>query len=291
MDYDRSFKIIAHTDGPALARLADIRVDEWTPIGDTLQTTERLADRAFRASRDGRHFVVYFESQTVWTESVVWSLLSKSGLLSERERLPTEIVVFVLTPQGYRDQQGNFRLESVVGRTTQQIWFHEICLWRLRPEPWWELNPGLMALLPLCAHEGDVREAVTYAAEAIRHRSLDGARRADLLATLAFFGSLADDELDIFSIIAREEMRENLVAQAFIQEGRLEGRLEGRQEATVLERREAVRLLVEVRFGESVAAGCDAMLGTITDPERLAELRLLAKTASVAAFLDALKPG
>ncbi|MGL4553595.1 MAG: hypothetical protein ACRC33_20730, partial [Gemmataceae bacterium] len=81
MDYDRSFKIIAHADGPGLARLAGVPVDGWAAIGDTLQTTERLADRAFRASHQGHRFVVYFESQTVWQESVVWSLLAKSGLL------------------------------------------------------------------------------------------------------------------------------------------------------------------------------------------------------------------
>jgi hypothetical protein len=39
-------------------------------------------------------------------------VLAKSGLLSERERLPTRSLIFVLLPQGYKEQNGAFRLES-----------------------------------------------------------------------------------------------------------------------------------------------------------------------------------
>ena len=67
-------------------------------------------------------------------ESAVWSVLAKSGLLSERERLPTRSLVFVLLPQGYRDQDGTFRLEAEPGEPTQQVWFKEVCLWKEKPE-------------------------------------------------------------------------------------------------------------------------------------------------------------
>ncbi len=40
------------------------------------------------------------------------SVLAKSALLSERERLPTRSVIFVLLPQRYREQQGIFCLEA-----------------------------------------------------------------------------------------------------------------------------------------------------------------------------------
>lgn len=52
-DNDGGFKIAARHSGAGLSRLAGVPVDGWEAIGDTLQTTERLADRAFRASRGG----------------------------------------------------------------------------------------------------------------------------------------------------------------------------------------------------------------------------------------------
>jgi hypothetical protein len=58
------FKIAARHSGAGLSRLAGVAVDSWEAIGDTLQTTERLADRAFRGSRAGEPFVVYMEAYT-----------------------------------------------------------------------------------------------------------------------------------------------------------------------------------------------------------------------------------
>lgn len=47
-DYDGGFKIAARSSGTGLSHLGGIVPDKWEPIGDTLQTTERLADRASR---------------------------------------------------------------------------------------------------------------------------------------------------------------------------------------------------------------------------------------------------
>ena len=83
-EYDAGFKIVARMAGPGLTRMGRIPFDRLEPISDTLQTTERLADRAFRASHRGRKFVVYMEAYTRWVESAVWSVLGKSDLLSEQ---------------------------------------------------------------------------------------------------------------------------------------------------------------------------------------------------------------
>jgi hypothetical protein len=103
-DYDGGFKIAARSSGAGLSRLAGIVPDVWEPIGDTLQTTEGLADRAFRATCGTDKFVFYMEAYTRWVESAPWSVLAKSGLLSERERLPVWSLLFVLLPQGYAKQ-------------------------------------------------------------------------------------------------------------------------------------------------------------------------------------------
>src|SRR5438477_10207686 len=115
---DAGFKIAARVSGRQLAAMGGVSCD-WAPAVSEVQTTERLADRVFRA-RPGRHrFVVYMEAYTSWKASAPWSILAKPGLLSERERLPTVSLVYVLRPRGYRPQSGNFRL-AVEDESTQQ---------------------------------------------------------------------------------------------------------------------------------------------------------------------------
>ena len=110
-EFDAGFKIAARNSGQALSRMAGVAAQHWEAIGDTVQTTERLADRAFRARNGDRRFVVYMEAYTRWADSAVWSVLAKSGLLSERERLPTRSLIFILLPQGYKSQKGTFQLK------------------------------------------------------------------------------------------------------------------------------------------------------------------------------------
>ena len=259
-DFDGGFKIVARSSGAGLSRLGGVPVDLWEPIGDTLQTTERLADRAFRAEHGPSRFVVYMEAYTRWVESAPWSVLAKSGLLSERERLPTRSLLFILMPQGYREQGGTFRLETAPGEPTQQVWFREIPLWRETPEEWWEHHPGLMALLPLCKHGMEPPEAVAHAATAIKHREMDAARRADLLTTLAIFGRLADRDTDVLGIIGREQMRDSPVIQQFI------------DEAEQSECRRSVRELLVVRFGAEVAKEFEEALNGIENLQQLRDL-------------------
>ena len=263
-DFDGGFKIAARSSGAGLSRLGGIPVDHWEPIGDTVQTTERLADRAFRADRDGSRFVVYFEAYTRWVESAPWSVLAKSGLLSERERLPTRSLIFILLPQGYREQGGTFRLETAPDDPTQQVWFREIPLWKETPEEWWEYYPGLMALFPLCKHGMEPPDAVAHAATAIKHQEMDAARRADLLTTLAIFGRLADKNTDVLAIIGREQMRDSPVIQEFIDEGKALGT------------RQSIREVLEIRFGpEAVSEFKEALDRTAN----LETLRALLKSA------------
>jgi hypothetical protein len=263
-DYDGGFKIAARFSGAGLSRWGGIVPDTWDPIGDTLQTTERLADHAFRASKGGEKFVVYFEAYTRWVESAPWSVLAKSGLLSERERLPTLSLVFVLLPQGYKKQKGTFQLKIQPDRRTQQVWFKEVCLWKQKPEPWWEKHPGLMALYPLCDHGREAAAAVAHAAEAIRHQALDSLRRADLLTTLAIFGGLKNRELDVFSIIGREQMRESSFFQQVA------------DEAKVDLARVAVLQVLRLRFGEQAETECQQAINSIQHLEQLMGLHQLA---------------
>jgi hypothetical protein len=140
-------------------------------------------------------------------------------------------------------------------------------LWKQKPQPWWEHHPGLMALYPLCDHGQALTQAVAIAADSIRRRAMDSLRRAELLTTLAIFGRLANKELDVLSIIRREEMHESSLAQEFV--------LEGEQNHA---RKTILRFLGQ-RFGEEEAKQFKEALEGITDLERLDELIDLASRA------------
>jgi predicted transposase YdaD len=283
---DAGFKIAARVSGRQLAALAGVTCDAWAPAVSEVQTTERLADRVFQARRGKQRFLVYMEAYTYWKASAPWSMLSKSGLLSERERLPTVSVVYVLRPRGHRAQGGVFRL-AVESQPTQQIWFHEICLWQLTPEPWWERSPGLMALSPLCRQERSPRAVLAHAAEAITLGTSDAIERADLMTTLAIFGNLVYPRIDVAGLIGREQMKGSKIIEEFQEEARQEARLEARREARLEKAREDVLQVLDAKFGAPAQVEFALAMQAETDIDRLNRLlRLAAKTAELKQFRD-----
>jgi hypothetical protein len=261
---DSGFKIVTRVSGRQLALVAIPPMDDWAPIVSEVQTIERFADRAFRARRGQERFVVYFEAYTYWRKEAPWNLLAKSGLLSERERLPTVSLVYILRPRRYKPQQGRVEL-TVQGQTTQYLRLYEICLWELEPQPWWETVPGLMALYPLCRHGRSPRQAVSYAAGAIKAVASDTIVRADLLTTLAIFGKLAYKQYDFLSLIGREQMKESPLYEEIKDEGRLET-----GQAYVL-------AVLEERFGSAAAAPFTDAVHRVS---KLAKLDRLLRLAS-----------
>ena len=258
-DNDRGFKIVARHACPGLCSLAGIRCEQWQSLGEILQTTERLADRAFEVRSGEEKFIVYMEAYTYWKEAALWSVLVKSALFSERERLPTVSLVFVLRPRRYRPQKGMFRL-GARGKPTQQVWFEEVCLWKLKPASWWEATPGLMALYPLCRHGKPRRRAVSYAAGVIQERVTDPTARGDLLTTLGIFGKLAYPGMDVFQMIGREQMKESKFYQEIMEEG-----------ALAKARADVIHALA-LRFGSENAAEFRELLEDIVDEHQLTEL-------------------
>jgi hypothetical protein len=258
-DYDAGFKIVARNAGQPLTRLAGVDCHEWEPIGGEVQAVERLADRTFRARHGRERFVVYIEAYTRWNRAAPWSVLAKSGLLAERERLPTVSLVFILLRRGYRPQDGTLRL-AALGAATQQVWFREICMWEQEPQSWWEDHPGLMALYPLCEHRSPPHEVLTHAADAIVAHAADSVMRADLLATLAIFGKLDYPAVDVLRLIGREQMKES----KFFEEVMAEGEVVGRR-AALLE-------FLDHRFGAGSSVEFEAALRAINDLQQLQEL-------------------
>ncbi len=267
-EFDHGVKMIAATTGRQLAHVAGVTCTRWRPLESTLQaTTERLADRVFRGQQGREKFVVYFEFFTHWHKNACWSMLGKSGLLSEREQLPTVSIAVILLPRGYKPQQGQIRLEAA-GGPTQQLWFREVCLWTQKPESWWEAEPGLMALYPLCQHGEQPRRAVQHASEVIE-RTVDGdIERADALALLSIFGGLAYPRLDVNGIIGRSKMKESRLHR------------EAKEEGEVAATRTNIVTFLRARFGETAASQVEPVVSTVDDAALLNRLVILAGTCS-----------
>lgn len=259
-EFDHGIKTIAETTGRQIARLAGVECQRWRPLESTLQTTtELLADRVFLAQQGRQRFVVYFEFYTKWDRNAPWDMLAKSGLLSRREKRPTLCIAVVLRRQGFRSAEGQLRLEAA-GGPTQQLWFREVCLWELTPESWWEDEPGLMALYPLCGHGRPPREAITHAVQAIERKVSAAGQRADALALLEIFGGLAFPRLDVERIIGSEKMIESKMLRRIRREGEL------------LRQRAAILQVLRTRFGAGSDAEFAAPLDAIDDMAQLEPL-------------------
>ncbi len=275
--FDSGFKIAARTSGRRMADIAINPVDEWQPIVSEVQTAERFADRAFRARRGREWFTVYFEAYTYWKKEAPWNLLAKSGMLSERERLPTVCLVYILRPRGYKSQEGRFQLQ-VEGETKQYLCLQEVCLWQVEPQSWWPEVPGLMALYPLCRHNRPAKMAVSYAAGAIKAATSDSILRADLLTSLAIFGKLAYSQVDVMSLIGRELMKESAIYAEIGDEARVE-----MCQTNVL-------AALEERFGKLQAASYGDAVHHVADLDKLQRLhRLAVRCASIEAFQRGLR--
>jgi hypothetical protein len=249
------------------------------PLESTLPaTTELVADRAFLARRRRERFVVYYEFYTQWDRNAPWDMLAKSGLLSQRMHLPTVCLAFVLRPRGFRSQAGQLQL-AAAGSPTQHLWYREVCLWKVEPEPWWDKVPGLMALFPLCRHGQTPRAAIRHAADAIELTVAEQGEREDHLFLLYIFGELAYPRLDVEQMIGSNAMiRESRLGRKLLRQGQLQSR-----QADLL-------FVLSSRFGEDVAAELAPAVNSVDDPQLLEQLFQQSVTvASLTAFRAALK--
>jgi hypothetical protein len=263
-EFDHGLKRITDTSARELARVAGVACEQLRPLESTLpSTTELLADRAFRASRGRERFVVYFEFYTRWDRNAPWDMLAKSGLLSQRLRLPTVCLAFVLLPRGFRSQGGQLRL-AAAGAPTQQLWFREVCLWEVEPEGWWQGAPGLMVLYPLTRHRQSPQEAIRHSAAAIEQLALPGGEQADWLSWLGIFASRLIPRREVMQLIGEEKMRESSFYRGIVGEGE----------------RNAILCFLRARFGSELPEDLVARLNRLYEPRQLEPLAQLAATCS-----------
>ena len=271
-EFDHGTKRIAEAAGRQLARIAGVDCVTWKPLESTLPiSVEFLADRVFLATRSNERFVVYFEFYTTWDPEAPWDILAKSGILSRREQLPTACIVVILQPKGAPPKKGEIRLD-LGGKMVQFVGLEEVFLWEEKPEPWWDTEPGLMALYPLCHHGEDPEAAIRHAAAAIEANASDVVERRDFLTFLGIYSKMKYPLVGAIDIIGREKMRESAFAQEWVEEGREEGSLiNGR--AYVLR---VLRSRLKLTQTEEFASALDL----IKEPDRLDHLLDVAATCA-----------
>ena len=268
-EFDHGTKRIVEAAGQQLARIAGVDCATWEPLESTLPiTVELLADRAFRATNADERFVVYFEFYTTWDTGAPWDILAKSSLLSRRERLPTVCVVVVLQAEGApAKKKGQIRLE-VAGKMVQFALLDEVYLWEEKPEPWWETEPGLMALYPLC-HHGKVPEvAIRHAAEVIERVAEDVIERRDFLTFLGIYAKLRYPLVNAINIIGREKMRESAFAREWV------------EDATLIARRVDILRVLRSRLKLTQTEELAPLLEFVKEPDRLDHLLDVAATCA-----------
>ena len=279
-EFDHGTKRIVEAAGQKLARIAGVDCATWEPLESTLPiTVELLADRAFSASNPDERFVVYFEFFTTWDTGAFWDILAKSSLLSRREKLPTVCVVVVLQPEGAPAKKKGRIQHEVAGKVVQFVALEVVYLWEEHPEPWWDEEPGLMALYPLCHHGEEPEAAIRHAAEAIEKNASDIIEQRDFMTFLSIYGVLRYPLIDVVGIIGREKMRDSPIAQMWVEEGSL------------MTRRVDIHEILADRFGADAAEPFVAPLNSITDWGALNRLFKMAyRCATIDEFEAALPP-
>jgi len=253
-DWAAGFKIIATHAGQALTQLAGLVCQQLEPLPD-----QGNGPLVFRAQENEQNFIATLEGFLHWDERVLWSMLARSSALSERERLPTLCLLYILFPGSYRPLGGQFRLR-VGANPTQALWFREVCLWDLKPEPWWEMFPGLMTMFPLSGHRLEPAAAITLAAERIHRYAKEPKLRADFQTLMALLAKMRHPDLDVVGIIGKERMKESPLYDDLLAEGAL------------LQCRDDVVRIIQLRFGDKEAKQCKKTLQGIDDLDRMHEL-------------------
>ena len=149
---------------------------------------------------------------------------------------------------------------------------HEVLLWKVKPEPWWDSEPGLMALYPLCHHGEEAEAAIRHAATAIEQNASDVLERRDFLTFLSIYANLKYPLEDVVNIISDEIMRELPLIKMYTEKGREEGSLESLRTSIL----KALRLRLKVAQTDEFASA----LELLKDSDRLEHLMDLALTCA-----------
>jgi hypothetical protein len=238
-----------------------------TLIDSNLSTFTPEADKVFHVG--GPHpFLIHLELESDSRLGLPDRILKYNVLLTDKHQLPVRSVVMLLRKEALAsDRTGVLRREHP-GGLYLDFHFDVIRLWEL---PIDVVLAGGVGILPLITLANVDRGALPGVVQSIDARFQNEApdRAEDLqVATQILMGMRYDETFInvVFQGVTR--MKESVIYQAILREGRAEGRAEAQTESRADEARRILNLLAHQRFGEPTQA-IQAALDSITDLARL----------------------
>jgi predicted transposase YdaD len=251
------------------------------PLPRSLPRQATEADIVLRVDdSQGRRFVLHVEVERGPPGDIGPRLLEYNVLLHRRHGLPVRSVLVLLEGAGPGRELTAYGY-GAGGPESLSYSYTVVRLQGLEPaELASECHPLLLALTPL-ARGGTDPGALDRAVQAIRAAGLPPEERADALTAMTVLGGVHGTRELLYSLVRRAEMKDSVIYQDILEEGRVEGRAEGRAE-------DILRVLAR-RLGE-VPASLQARVRACTDLDTLDRwLDLAVDAATVAEFERALR--
>lgn len=272
MSYDNLCKYLAENYPDRFAEWLlgyPVKSDEAQPLKTELSSEPIRADFLTLIGMSERILHIEFQTEIASDPPLPLRMLDYWVRLYRQHRVPVTQAIILLRPTT-AELPDTFQLEQTSHR------YNVIRMWEQDAVPLLQ-NPGLLPLAVLAQTDAP-EQLLQQVAEQVRQVDFEHLRReisncAQILAGLRF------DKTLIRQIFREGSMKESVIYQEIIDEGRQEGRQEGmeqgrqegRQEGTLQSLREAITDVLLIRFEETLAPITEA-LATIRDPQVLKEL-------------------
>jgi len=278
-DYDLTMRVLAREYPEDMVFLAlGKRADAVDALNTDLPAVERRADWLVRVRVGAEQGLLQTEFQTEYDRTKLEVMDEYRVRARNIHGLPVFSCIVYLTEEGYPGP-GHSQLEEWSFGECQSFFRpREVRLWEIEPEQILAARSvGLIALIPLMKGKGkEPLQQAVRAASAIP----EDVPRADAMTAIAVLGGLRYPADTIRRLIRSEAMKQSVIYQEILQEGRDAGREEGL--------RDFILHTLQNRF-QTALDGVAADLESIQSFERLETLaREAVACDSLDAFLKAL---
>jgi predicted transposase/invertase (TIGR01784 family) len=235
------------------------------PVALTKLSPTELSSEPIRADSlllmESEELILHTEFQTLPEEEIPFRMTDYRlrGYRRSPEKRMFQVVIYLRKITSKKDLKlvkiNKFKLEN----TTHQ--FHIIRLWE-QPTDLFLNNPGL---LPFAVLSNTSNKASTLQQVAAQINNISNKRiQNNIIASTAILAGLVLNEEVIQNLLRRDAMRESVIYQSIMQEGRQEGRQEGLQEGLQEGREEKARQIVANLLKEGVSTDLIAKVTGLT---------------------------
>lgn len=266
--FDATVKQLVESHPGDWLALAGIEGSRTAEIIDAdVSTVSAAADKVLRVSAP-QPAIAHVEIQTGPDRSLDGRTLLYNVLLRHRHQLPVWSVVILLRPQGPSAILGGF--SEVLGPENRiDFRYRLVRVWQVPAERLLSGGLGTVPLAPISAlGTADLNEVVRRARQRLASETRGSELQDALTATRILMGLRYPRDLIDRLFSGETIMKESVIYQAIIEEGREEGLVEGRVKGRVEEAKEMLVRIGQRRLGKP-AENVLAALAAMTDVQRI----------------------